>query len=216
MLHYYCKQRFYYHAVIQTKEIMISIKLISFDEQTNALDYLEKSFYFLQTVDIEPQNWKWVIITLHSAIYGFAISACRGTDSDSVIKKNRKGYKQLISFGEALDRCQNPNFMRANVNYKYYEFSEQQKDSLRVLQKVFRNNFEHFTPKAWSIEIHDMPLMILDCLDVVRLLIVYSDIGWRLKSTNLRKAKSIIYQSKKIIHNSILYKETLELVKNNK
>lgn len=195
---------------------MIYAKWIRYDEHTNALDYLEKCFHFIKTVDKERQNWKWVIITLHGAMYGFAISACQGSNSDSVILRTKKGYERLIDFDEALNRCQSPNLMRVNIDYKYYELSDQQKESIRKLHKVFRNNFEHFTPKSWSIEIHNMPVIILDCLDVVRKLIVYSDVGWRLKTEKLRKAKSIIYNSKKIIKNSLLYKETLELINNSK
>ena len=194
---------------------MVYAKWMRYDEQTNALDYLEKCYLFLKTVDKERQNWKWVIITLHSAIYGFAISACRGTNSDSVIQRTKNGHERLIDFDEALKRCQDPRWMRVNIDYKYYKLSNQQKESIQRLHKEFRNNFEHFTPKSWSIELHDMPIIILDCLDVVKNLVVYSDIGWRLKISKLRKAKSIIYNSKKIIKNSLLYKETLELISSN-
>jgi hypothetical protein len=34
----------------------VQAKWIRFDEQTNALDYLEKCFSFLKTVEYEPQN----------------------------------------------------------------------------------------------------------------------------------------------------------------
>lgn len=36
----------------------VDAKWIRFDEQTNALDFLEKYFLFLQTVEDNPQNWK--------------------------------------------------------------------------------------------------------------------------------------------------------------
>jgi len=86
----------------------VSAKWIRFDEITNALDYLEKCFTFLLTVKNEPQNWKWVVITLHSALYGFAISACKGMNSESVVSRTKKGQERLIDFNEALEssiRC---------------------------------------------------------------------------------------------------------------
>lgn len=55
----------------------ISAQWIRYNEITNALDYLEKCYTFLISTDSEPQNWKWVVITLHSALYGFAIAACK-------------------------------------------------------------------------------------------------------------------------------------------
>ncbi|MBE0551061.1 MAG: hypothetical protein IH619_01595 [Ignavibacterium sp.] len=190
----------------------VHAKWIRFDEQTNALDYLEKCFSFLKTVEHEPQNWKWVIITLHSALYGFAISACKGMNSDSVIMLTKSGYERLIDFDEALKRCQDPTWMRVNINYEEFKFSSSQLKSIRKLHKVLRNNFEHFPPKSWSIELHYLPDMIYDCFEVIRLLIIYSDVSWRLRGVKLKRVKSIIYQSKRIIANSILYKETLFLI----
>ncbi len=190
----------------------ISAQCIKYDEITNALDYLEKCFSFLKTVEQEPQNWKWVIITLHSALYGFAISACKGMNSDSVIKFTKSGYERLIDFDEALKRCQDPTWMRVNINYEEFKFSSSQLKSMRKLHKVLRNNFEHFTPKSWSVELHYLPDMVYDCFEVIRLLVIHSDVSWRLRGVKLKRVKSIIYQSKRIIANSILYKETLFLI----
>lgn len=190
----------------------VQAKWIRFDEQTNALDYLEKCFTFLKTVELEPKNWKWVIITLHSALYGFAISACKGTNSESIVKRTKRGHERLIDFDEALKRCQDPAWMRVNINYQVFKFSPSQINSIRKLHKVLRNIFEHFTPKSWSIELHYLPDMVYDCLEVIRLLVVYSDVSWRLRGVKLKRVKSMLFQSKRIIANSILYKETLFLI----
>jgi len=189
----------------------ISAKWIRFDEITNALDYLEKCFIFLLTVKNEPQNWKWVVITLHSALYGFAISACKGMNSEIVVSRTKKGHERLIDFNEALKRCQDPIWMRVNINYEEFKFSPGQQNSIRKLHQVLRNNFEHFTPKSWSIELHYLPDMVYDCFEVVRLLIIYSDVSWRLRGAKIKKAKSIIFQAKKLIQHSQLFKETLLL-----
>lgn len=190
---------------------MIRAKWIRFDEQTNALDYLEKTYQFIQTVEDQPKNWKWVVLSLHSAIYGFAISACRGTDSSSVLFTNHRSQEQLISFNVAIKRCLDPMWMAPNVDYVQFEFTENQNKSLKKLKDLFRNNFEHFSPKSWSIETYMFPEIVNDGLDIIRLLIVNSDVSWRLKPSKLKKAKSYIFQSKKIINKSKLYLEALEL-----
>lgn len=190
----------------------VQAKWIRFDELTNALDYLEKCFSFLKTVEHEPQNWKWVIITLHSALYGFAVSACKGMNSESVVTRTKRGHEKLIDFNEALKRCQDPTWMRVNINHNEFKFSPGQIKSIRKLHKVLRNNFEHFTPKSWSIELHYLPDKVYDCFEVIRLLINYSDVSRRLRGVKLKRVKSIIYQSKRIIANSILYKEKLFLI----
>ncbi len=190
----------------------IQAQWIRFDELSNALDYLEKCFSFLNTVEKEPKNWKWVVISLHGALYGFAIAACKGMNSESVVTRTKTGKERLIDFDVALKRCQDPTWMRININYKEFKFSPNQLKSIRKLHKALRNNFEHFTPKSWSIELHYLPDMVYDCFEVIRLLINCSDVSWKLRGVKLKRAKSIIYQSKRIIANSILYKETLFLI----
>ena len=50
--------------------------VLTFNETTNAFDYLVRASGFIQEVPSNPESWKWVIIALHGALYGFAISAC--------------------------------------------------------------------------------------------------------------------------------------------
>lgn len=73
-------------------------------EEKNAIDYLEKAAFFIKESSANHNQWKWVIIGLHGALYGFAIAACRGTDSRSVLTK--KG--RLISFWQALIKMSRP------------------------------------------------------------------------------------------------------------
>lgn len=189
----------------------IKAKWLRIEEHTNALDYLEKVFFFLKEVENNYYSWKWVIISLHGAMYGFAISACRGTNSDSVIKYTKRG-ERLIDFNTALKRCQDLGWMQYALSPKVLELTPSQKKSINRMKATFRNEFEHFKPKGWSIEIHDFPIIALDCLDVIRFLAVETDNPFRLGAVKFRKAKSFIYQSKKLIKNSSLYEETIRLI----
>lgn len=132
-------------------------------------------------------------------------------NSESVVTRTKRGHERLIDFDEALRRCQDPTWMRVNINYEEFKFSSSQIKAIRKLHKVLRNNFEHFTPKSWSIELHYLPDMVYDCLEVIRLLVVYSDVSWRLRGFKLKRTKSIIFQEKKLIRHSTLFKETLLL-----
>ncbi len=183
-------------------------------EETNALDYLQKTYDYICKVDADVFAWKWVIIALHGALYGFAICACAGSNPDYVApvtkKGKNKGERHLISLNKALELCQNPRWMRMFVHSKYLQLSEQQKESIKWLKDEFRNEFEHFSPKGWSIELHGMPQIIIDVLDVVRFLAL--DTGnFFFTPSQRKKVKSIIFQSKRILMQSKLYKETEEL-----
>ena len=51
-------------------------------EETNALDYLERAGSFIVDADQDNFAWKWVVLALHGALYGFAIAACKGTNEN--------------------------------------------------------------------------------------------------------------------------------------
>lgn len=188
----------------------IKAKWLRIEEHTNALDYLEKVFHFLKEIDQNYYSWKWVMLSLHGAMYGFAFSACRGTNSDSVIRKTKRGSR-LIDFNSALSLCQDLNWMRYAMSLKVLVLSHSQKQSIDKMKNFFRDEFVHFKPKGWSIEIHDFPIIALNCLDVIRFLVVDTYNPFRLGTTKVKKAKSLIHQNKKLIKNSLLYLETVKL-----
>ena len=73
------------------KQRKIRAKWLRLTEKTNALDYLEKAYDFIRQTETSVLAWKWVILALHSALYGFAICACQGTTPDFVAPKIKKG-----------------------------------------------------------------------------------------------------------------------------
>jgi hypothetical protein len=74
-------------------------KYVRLSEGGNALDYLEKAYAALQGVQHRPEEWKWVVIGLHGALYGFAICALQGSNWEMVTEGQKK---RLIAFDEAL------------------------------------------------------------------------------------------------------------------
>ena len=125
--------------------------------ETNALDFLERAGEFIRQTESDIKAWKWVILALHGALYGFAISACRSTDYKNIIRRTKKGVERLISLDEALRICQDGKWMGTLYGGKPLELTDGQKYSIKKLKKTLRNNFEHYIPKGWSIEIHGLP-----------------------------------------------------------
>jgi len=149
---------------------MIQREYVRFTEESNALDYLEKTIEFIRHVEANPTDWKWAIISLHGALYGFLICALKGTNSDNVLVPCKKGGRRLISFAEALKRCQDQSYMVMTVNSKILQLSPDQERSIGFIHQHFRNYFAHYQPCLWSIELHGMPEIVMDGLDVVRFL----------------------------------------------
>lgn len=172
---------------------------LRFTEETNALDYLEKASFFTKQTMHDETAWKWVILATYSAMYGFAICTLRGTNPDRVLINTRRG-KKLIGFVEAIKRCQNQRYMRMTVNSKCLQLSTEQNDSIDRLSQQFRNNFIHYIPTSWSIEISGMPKIIKDCLEVVYFLALETGNYSHLTQTQEKKIKYMINKSIKILN----------------
>ncbi len=166
-----------------------------FSEETNALDYLAKTYFFIKETEKDVNAWKWVILCTHSVLYGFAICALKGTNPANVT--NKQGW--LINFPEAIKRCQDPKWMRMTVVSKLLQLTPEQEESISRLQKEFRNNFEHYVPKLWAIEVSGMPNIIGHSLDVIRFLALESGNYTHLSPSQIIKIKSLIFQSQKLL-----------------
>lgn len=188
---------------------VVHAKYIRYTEETNALDYLEKACSYMFSIENNPLNWKWAIISLHGSLYGFAISTLQGTNYETVTYTNKKGVRKLISFDEAIKGCQNKDRMTWTVMSKPLALTKEQQDSIRRLSQEFRNNFEHYMPMSWSIEIHGFPRIAIDILDTIRFLALDTGNYTHLNISQQKRIKSLIYQAKKSLTKSKLYQESV-------
>lgn len=66
--------------------------LLRTNELENAVDYLEKAAYHFK--NREDFYWfKWLLISLHGALYGFGVCAIKGTSTDRVLELKLKASK---------------------------------------------------------------------------------------------------------------------------
>ncbi|MFX0195729.1 MAG: hypothetical protein ACFFCW_06365 [Candidatus Hodarchaeota archaeon] len=167
------------------------------DEKENSVDSLEMVARLAAEIKTTGKTglWKWVIISLFNALYGFCICAIQGTDYHQVMKRDRKGKvtNKLISFPEALKRAQQDTWMRQYIDSRTLSLTRDQKDSIKRLREDLRNNFEHFTPKGWSIEVSGMPKIVSDTLDVIEFLALSSrNILWDSSLNQSRRIQTAI------------------------
>jgi hypothetical protein len=127
------------------------------DERTNALDNLEMADHFIHSLP-EPIRWKWAIIALHQALYGFAVAAVQSTDSLSVLKNPDDPESHLISIWEALRRAKDSRYLRSDGTPLIV--TEDEEVAIQRLVTEFRNSFEHFKPAGWSVDVSGMPRIV--------------------------------------------------------
>lgn len=159
-------------------------------EEKNALDYLRRAKDFLGQVEDDKTAWKWVVLSLHGALYGFAICALKGTTSENVTRDRSNDY--LIKFDTAIERCQDSSYMDMTANSKVLELSESQKEAIDNLSNLYRNNIVHYTPKLWAIGIKGLEDMAVEVLDPIEFLALRSGNYIHLDSDQQQEVKSII------------------------
>jgi len=72
-------------------------KWLRLDEIENAIDNLEMVQHFLEHIPSDLK-WKWTIISLHQALYGFLICALQGTDARQTVYDKTKDSVRAIGF----------------------------------------------------------------------------------------------------------------------
>jgi hypothetical protein len=188
---------------------MIAPEYVHFSEESNALDYLDKTVEFVRRAETNPPDWKWVMLALHGTLYGLMICALKGTDPDRVtIKARRGGDKRLISFVTALEWCQNVDRMMMNTNSKVLRLSDDQKRSLDLIQEHLRNAFVHYQPGLWSIELHGMPTAVIDGLEIVRFLTLESGNIIHLTVEDCEHIRTLVSQTSYSLRRARLFVES--------
>jgi hypothetical protein len=184
-----------------------TLRYLELTEESNALDYLEKAATFLRSAERNPMDWKWVILALFGALYGFMICALKGTNLDNVLLAKKKGGPRLIDFAEAFRRCKDPAWMNMTVYSKVLQLSSRQEESLSQIRELLRNNFEHYQPCNWSIELHGMPQIAIDALDVIRFLSLEAGNYTRLAAQDRTRIEELVAGSQAFLRGTQLFGE---------
>lgn len=147
-------------------------------EHEEAVRSLEWAAKQASEIASDPYQWKWTLIALHNAAQGFMVLALWNgngllTMPDHVAAKWLKAYQgnrqfpedRLDSFLNLYDKCKNP----ANFNYcgsLAFAGSAEHDESFSDLNE-FRNEFIHFTPKGWSLQLDGLATVVLHALDMI-------------------------------------------------
>lgn len=153
------------------------------DELEEAVSTLETLAEWSKNLDSNISYWKWVILATHNATQGFMVLALRGSDRlrplrDDIAKKWLEAHQNHTEYPEEkLDNFRNlykkikSDLMLFFVHSKKFVSSKAQDKSMHKLNSL-RDNFIHFLPQSWSIEVSGLPEICSDCIDIINFL------GW--------------------------------------
>lgn len=154
------------------------------DEHKETVAALEMVMESSGKVLVDRYRWKWVIIATHNAAQGFMVLALRHGNGllalrDDNARQWLKAYEQgekapverLDHFLNLFEKVKS-NRMLCFVNSEYFRPKPGHNRSMKILNRI-RNQFIHFVPKTWFLELTGLPQICLDCLGVVEFL------GWK-------------------------------------
>jgi hypothetical protein len=152
---------------------MERVEWIRFNERDDVISSTDLLALVSATLKTNPTNWKWIILAAHSGLQGALVCAIQDSTRTNILAKASEAatLKWLenptgVHPSQYLDHF--PKLIR-KFRKKYTDCSitvEQLKD-LKKLHHEFRNQFTHFAPMQWSIELVGLPRIANAALDLI-------------------------------------------------
>jgi hypothetical protein len=201
----------------QVNETELQGRWLRTDELKEALTYLEGLPYFLEKACVDHHYWKWVIISIHSLLHCIMIHALKGSNGLLTYKDEiSSAWLAAYYANEKYKIPKNPidaflnlykkvksGRSRLYITSKEFIATKDHDSSMRRLNS-FRNDFIHFSPHSWSIEISGMPRICLDCLDVASFLFWQSGNVFWSDEKNMNNTKLLFYKVNSMLNIAII------------
>lgn len=151
------------------------------DHWTDAVASLEAAQEFCARITLDEHQWKWVLIATHSTVQGFMALALEQGNGLLVLKddiaakwlkahESGKPYpeEKMDFFLSLYEKVKSDVVCRYHGSKRF--IAEPSHDySMKKLNEL-RNNYIHFRPKGWSIELAGLPSVALNCLEIAKFL----------------------------------------------
>lgn len=164
------------------------------DEHEEAISSLEAAAVWSVQIEKKIDYWKWVVLAIHNATQGFMVLALRGSDGLRPLKDNvatewltayQEGgeypVEKLDSFLNLYKKVKSDTMLLFVHSKKFTPIGSQGR-SVKKLNSL-RDDFIHFLPRSWSLEVSGLPRICLDCLALIEFL------GWECGNVTWHKEK---------------------------
>lgn len=173
------------------------------DERIESIKSLEKTIQFLKETDEDIYQWKWFLISLHNCLQAFMVLALKSSNSFNVMRpkhvnkwldayENDRDYPEvkLDFFNELFLKIQTDS-MNIYSHSEIFTSNEEINESVKKLNN-FRNNFIHFMPMSWSLEISGLSKLGLDIHSVLNFLVFESGNVYFYEEGQMRKVQEML------------------------
>lgn len=153
------------------------------DEESEAAASLAMAARMSSEVASDLYNWRWVVLSLHNAVQGFMVLSLRHGNGLMALsprcyaawmEAHESGGEypadELDTYLNLYKKVKNKSTGAVGGNKPFIPQGSQGR-SIRKLNSL-RNDFIHFTPKGWGLEVSGFPQIGIDCLSLI------SFMGW--------------------------------------
>ena len=154
------------------------------DEESEVAEAICMASRTADNLERDINSWRWVVIALHNAVQGFMVLSLR--HGNGLLALSDESYTKWMEAHENNSTYPRNEKLDGYLNlYKKVKSSElgtiggnknfipkgTQGRSIKKLNEI-RNEFIHFTPKGWSLEVDGLPSICMDCVAFIEFL------GW--------------------------------------
>lgn len=142
------------------------------DEEVETANAMQMAAQFATKLPEDLQMWRWVIIALHSAAQGVMVLSLR--HGNGLLALSDESYSAWMT---AYEKNENPppekldSYLNLYKKVKHKEWGQiggnqrfvpkgSEGGDIKRLNSL-RNQFIHFTPKGWSLEVDGLPSIAL-------------------------------------------------------
>jgi hypothetical protein len=194
---------------------MTDERYIRTDEAEDVVGSIRHALRCATFVSEDPQAWKWGILALHSALQGACVCHLTTTAAPvgAVTQSNAKEWITYFneSRGDQNVKCPDtklmplPDLIKAVRKYgsaggsstnNLVEISDTELVWLKRIHFEIRNQFVHFAPQAWTIEISGVPQI---GRIIARIIKDIHDCGWAFRHLDQRKKDAMVIDLEHLI-----------------
>ena len=185
---------------------------IQMDEAEDVAGSIRHALRCADFVGEDPQAWKWVILALHSALQGACVCHLTTTASPlgAVTKRNAKEWityfeesrrdknfkcpeTKLMSLPDLLGAVRKQGSAGGSTNSVRIEITNTELARLTRIHSEIRNQFVHFAPLGWTLEISGVPQV---GQIIARIVKDIHDCGWAFRHLDSTKRNAMILDLK--------------------
>jgi hypothetical protein len=172
------------------------------DEDEDVAASIRHALRSLRFVSDDIQAWKWVALSLHSALQGACVChlVTTAVPIGAVTKQNAKEWisyfeacrddeevrpprTYLLSLPDLLKEVRKPHSAGDRSNECGIAITDSELAWLRRFHDEIRNQFSHFEPRGWTVEISGLPQLGSVISRIIRDVLLA---GWAFRHTDDR------------------------------